>query len=80
MQTSAMVATARTGYSPTAVSADSITASVPSSTALAMSDTSARVGTWLWIIDSSIWVAVIATLCRWRVILRICFCRPVRPE
>ena len=42
-----------------AVSAESITASVPSRSALATSETSARVGRGLWIIDSSIWVAVI---------------------
>src|SRR6267142_1004656 len=40
-----MEATVSTGYLPLAVSADSITASVPSSTAFATSDTSARVGT-----------------------------------
>ncbi len=51
-----------TGYLPAAVSALSITASVPSSTALATSLTSARVGTGLMIIDSIIWVAVITTL------------------
>src|SRR3990167_9170097 len=43
-----------TGYLPLAVSAESITASVPSSTALGTSDTSARVGTGLAIIDSII--------------------------
>ena len=42
-----------------AVSADSITAEVPSSTAFATSLASARVGSGWWIIDSSIWVAVI---------------------
>src|SRR5260221_5428255 len=47
-------ATVSTGYLPLAVSADNITASVPSSTALATSDTSARVGTGLEIIDSII--------------------------
>ncbi len=40
----AMVATACTGYLPTLVSPDSITASAPSSTALATSEASARVG------------------------------------
>ena len=45
--------------SPAAVSAESITASVPSSTALATSNTSARVGNGEVIIDSIIWVAVI---------------------
>ena len=39
---------------PTAVSPDNINASAPSSTALATSDTSARVGTGLEIIDSNI--------------------------
>ena len=52
-----MVATASTGYCPAADSADSITASAPSKMAVATSDTSARVGTGLVIIDSSIWVA-----------------------
>ena len=42
-----------------AVSADSITASVPSNTALATSDTSALVGVGAVIMLSSIWVAVI---------------------
>jgi hypothetical protein len=51
--------TASSGYSPTAVSAESITASVPSRIALATSDASARVGRGAWTIDSSIWVAVI---------------------
>jgi hypothetical protein len=40
----AIVATASTAYSPTAVSLESITASVPSKIAFATSDTSARVG------------------------------------
>src|SRR5436190_22503883 len=43
--TCAIVSTVSTGYLPAAVSADSITASVPSSTALATSETSALVGT-----------------------------------
>src|SRR5882724_10334839 len=55
-------ATVSTGYLPLAVSADNITASVPSSTALATSDTSARVGTGLEIIDSIICVAVMVSL------------------
>ncbi len=42
-----------------AVSADSMTASVPSKTAFATSLTSARVGVGELTIDSSIWVAVI---------------------
>ena len=54
-----MTATASAGSAPTPVSADSITASVPSNTALATSDTSARVGYAAVTIDSSIWVAVI---------------------
>ena len=44
-QIAAIVSMVCTGYLPAADSADSITASVPSSTALATSDTSARVGT-----------------------------------
>ena len=40
----AIVSTASIGYSPTLVSPDSITASAPSSTALATSEASARVG------------------------------------
>src|SRR3990172_2997558 len=54
--------TVSTGYLPLAVSAESITASVPSSTALATSDTSARVGIGLEIIDSIISVAVMVSL------------------
>src|SRR5918996_1531335 len=50
-------ATASTGYSPAAVSADSMRASAPSYTAVATSDASARVGAGLRIMDSSIWVA-----------------------
>src|SRR5919202_7003854 len=61
-QTCAIVSTVSTGKRPVAVSADSITASVPSSTAFATSDTSARVGTGLWIIDSIICVAVMVSL------------------
>ena len=52
-----MVATASRGYWPEALSADSMTASAPSNTAVATSDTSARVGTGAVIIDSSICVA-----------------------
>lgn len=58
------------GYSPTAVSADSIRASVPSRIALATSEASARVGRGAWTIDSSIWVAVITGL-PWRFASRI---------
>ena len=57
-----IVATAWTGYSPTLVSADSISASAPSSTALATSEASARVGRGAEIIDSSIWVATMTGL------------------
>ena len=45
--------------SPTAVSSDSMSAEVPSSTAFATSLASARVGSGAWSIDSSICVAVI---------------------
>ena len=44
------------------VSAESITADVPSITAFATSAASARVGSGDWIIDSSICVAVITNL------------------
>ena len=54
-----MVFTVRTGYFPAAVSPESIIALVPSYTAFATSEISARVGRGLWIIDSSISVAVI---------------------
>ncbi len=53
-----IICTAPTGSCPTAVSSDSITASVPSSTAFATSVTSARVGSGLDTIDTSICVAV----------------------
>ena len=52
-----IVATASTGYLPAALSADSMMASAPSNTAVATSETSARVGTGAVIIDSSICVA-----------------------
>src|SRR5215218_5834981 len=55
----AIIATAPTGYWPTALSCDSITASVPSRIALATSATSARVGREEATIESSICVAVI---------------------
>ena len=55
----AIVRTTWAGSRPMAVSPDSISASVPSNTALATSLTSARVGAGAVIIDSSIWVAVI---------------------
>ncbi|OPZ28056.1 MAG: hypothetical protein BWZ01_01346 [Deltaproteobacteria bacterium ADurb.BinA179] len=54
----ASIVHALTGYLPMAVSSESITASVPSNTALAASVTSARVGRVLSVMDSSIWVAV----------------------
>ena len=52
-----MISTDSTGYRPAAVSAESITTSAPSYTAVATSDASARVGTGELTIDSSIWVA-----------------------
>ena len=62
IQVLAIAATDSTGYLPAAVSADNITASVPSRTAFATSDTSALVGTGDVIIDSIICVAVIVSL------------------
>ena len=50
----AMVSTASTGYSPTLVSPDNITASAPSRIAFATSEASARVGRGEEIMDSSI--------------------------
>jgi hypothetical protein len=47
----AIVCTASIGYSPAAVSPESISASAPSNTALATSDDSARVGRGCSIID-----------------------------
>ena len=52
----------RWGRAPTAVSSESMSASVPSITALATSFTSARVGSGERVIDSSICVAVITGL------------------
>jgi hypothetical protein len=75
-QICAIASTTSTGYLPAAVSAESITASVPSSTAFATSLTSARVGTGLWIIDSIICVAVIVSLLRSRASRIIRFCSP----
>ena len=49
----AIVATALTGSRPMAVSPLSITAEVPSNTAFAMSDASARVGIGDWTIAAS---------------------------
>ena len=69
-----MYATASTGYSPTAVSPESITADVPSRIAFATSLASARVGSGEWIIVSSICVAVITVFpsssARW--MIRFC--------
>ena len=73
-QICAISRTVCSGYLPAAVSADSITASVPSSTALATSLTSARVGIGLLIMLSIIWVAVITTLSSWRARRIMCFC------
>ena len=60
-----MARTARRGYFPTAVSPESITAEVPSNTAFATSEISARVGVGFSIMDSSIWVAVMTILPDW---------------
>jgi len=69
-----IASTASRGYWPAAVSAESITASVPSRMALATSEASARVGRGAWTMDSSIWVAVITGLpCRLASRM-ICFC------
>ena len=59
------VCTARAGYAPAAVSPASMIASTPSSTALAASLTSARVGRASTVIDSSTWVATITGM-PWR--------------
>ena len=71
----AIVRTVSMGYSPTLVSPESITASAPSSTALATSEASARVGAGLLIIDSSIWVATITGLALRRAFSTTRFCR-----
>ena len=71
----AIVSTVWTGYSPTPVSPESITASAPSRIALATSETSARVGGGLEIIDSSIWVATMTGLALRRALSMIFFCR-----
>mmetsp|Transcript_32591 Transcript_32591/g.103862 ORF Transcript_32591/g.103862 Transcript_32591/m.103862 type:complete len:375 (-) Transcript_32591:593-1717(-) len=60
-----MMRTASTGCAPAAVSPESMTQSVPSSTALATSVASARVGRGFCTIDSSIWVAVMTNLPAW---------------
>ena len=69
-----MVRTAAIGCAPTEVSPDSITASAPSSTALATSEASARVGREFAIIDSSIWVATMTGLLRSRAAWIARFC------
>ncbi len=69
-----MASIVSTGYWPEALSAESITASVPSSTALATSETSARVGTGEEIIDSIICVAVMVSLLSARASRIIRFC------
>ena len=69
-----IVATVCTGYLPTLVSPESMTASAPSRTALATSDASARVGREWLIIDSSIWVATITGLALSRQIWMARFC------
>ena len=69
-----IILTVSTGYFPAAVSPDSIMALVPSKMAFATSVTSARVGRGLCVIDSSIWVAVIAGLLARRVLRIIIFC------
>ena len=68
--------TVSSGNCPDAVSAESITASVPSSTAFATSETSARVGIGLEIIDSIICVAVMTNLFCARAMRIMRFCRP----
>ena len=70
----AISCTVSSGYLPAAVSALSMTASVPSSTALATSLTSARVGTGLVIMLSIICVAVITNLSMSRAMRIIFFC------
>jgi len=75
-QIRAIASTAFTGQLPAADSCDSITASVPSITALATSSTSARVGIGLSTIDCSICVAVITTFSRATASRMIFFCRP----
>mmetsp|Transcript_3863 Transcript_3863/g.10083 ORF Transcript_3863/g.10083 Transcript_3863/m.10083 type:complete len:232 (-) Transcript_3863:267-962(-) len=69
-----MISTALLGKEPLAVSPESMTASAPSSTALATSEHSARVGRGLTIIDSSICVATTQGLPAARHLLIISFC------
>ena len=71
-----IIATASRGNWPEALSADSITASAPSNTAVATSETSARVGTGVVIIDSSICVATTTGLPSLRAMRMIVFCKP----
>ena len=69
-----IIVTASSGYEPLAVSPESITQSAPSSTALATSLASARVGRGLFVIDSSICVAQITNLpATWAFVISI-FC------
>ena len=60
---------------PDAVSPESMTQLVPSNTALATSDTSARVGRGLRIMESSICVAVMTGLPAMLVFFIMVFCR-----
>ena len=69
-----MVRTTLCGSTPTDVSPESMTASAPSSTALATSDASARVGREFSIIESSICVATITGLAFSRAIWITRFC------
>mmetsp|Transcript_23740 Transcript_23740/g.66546 ORF Transcript_23740/g.66546 Transcript_23740/m.66546 type:complete len:244 (-) Transcript_23740:38-769(-) len=69
-----MISTAGTGNLPAAVSPESITQSVPSSTALATSVASARVGLGLLHMDSSICVAVTTGLPAWLHFWMMTFC------
>ena len=71
----AIVSTTSSGSWPMAVSAESMTASVPSNTALATSLTSARVGAGAVIMLSSIWVAVMTGTPASTQARMICFCR-----
>ena len=64
----------RTDTGPAAVSADSITASAPSNTAVATSDASARVGAGALIMLSSICVATTTGLPSWRAARTMRFC------
>ncbi len=71
---SAIALTASRGWAPIAVSPESITASAPSCTAPATSETSARVGVGCSIIDSSICVATMTGTATRRPIARISRC------